>query len=191
MAPADLSTRYCARLLLDWLNQRFETRFELSDTQGEAFVASDGEHRVGLYVAPLWEEEASWEGRLRALAERLDATGTDGSFLLWVPPRADVPAEEPKASDFVLRVQMAATPLPPGGRTEVTFPVTIKMGKMRDEELRAVGLIGSYEYAELEGASVTIKALDPSLFSRLPVVCILADGEVRPTFLPRSLPWAE
>ena len=312
MAPADLSTRYGARLLLDWLNQRFETRFELSDTQGEAFVASDGEHRVGLYVAPLWEEEATWEERLRSLAERLDATGTEGSFLLWVPPRADVPAEEPKASDFVLRVQMAATPLPPGGRTEVTFPVTIKMGKMRDEggyasvvgglsrwwtritenvqgtyhvdssalhrlsndgeareqlwqtigqiaagvelgqaadfeiedawtlqrlpessteagfaivgappsvdptegimvrrsarrrllaanealgaldvELRAVGLIGSYEYAELEGASVTIKALDPSLFSRLPVVCILADGEVRPTFLPRSLPWAE
>ena len=311
MAPADLPTRYGARLLLDWLNQRFETRFELSDAQGEAFVASDGEHRVGLYVAPLWEAEAAWEERLRSLAERLDATGIEGPLLLWVPPRADVPAEEPALSDFVLRVQMAATSLSPGGRTEVAFPVTVKMGKMRDEggyasvvgglsrwwtritesvqgtyhvdssavhrltndgearerlwqtmgeiaggielgqaadfeieeawtlqrlpeseaaagfallgappsvdptegilvrrlarrrlvaanetlgaldvELSAIGLIRSYEYGELEGAGATVKALDPSLFTRFQVICVLADGDVRPTFLPRSLPWA-
>ncbi|MCH8995186.1 MAG: hypothetical protein IH959_09525 [Chloroflexi bacterium] len=58
-------------------------------------------------------------------------------------------------------------------------------------ELRAVALVGIYEYAELETAGATVKALDPSLFSRLQVVCVLADGGVRPTFLPRSLPWAE
>ena len=52
-----------------------------------------------------------------------------------------------------------------------------------------MGLIGIYEYAELEGAGATVKALDPSLYNRLEVVCVLADGEVRPTFLPRALPW--
>jgi hypothetical protein len=59
-----------------------------------------------------------------------------------------------------------------------------------DVELSAVGLVGAYEYAELEGAGATVKALDPSLFSRLQVVCILADGDVRPTFLPKALPWS-
>ncbi len=60
-----------------------------------------------------------------------------------------------------------------------------------DVELRVVGLIGSYEYGDLETAGSTVKAVDPSLFNRLEVLAILADGDVRPTFLPRSLPWAQ
>ena len=311
MAPADLPTRYGARLLIEWLNQRFEAKLDITDAADGALVASDGEHRVGVYIAPLWETTDAWEERLLALAERLNATGVEGSHILWVPPRADLPAEEPALSDFALRVQMAATGLSPGDRTEVAFPVTVTMGKMREEggyasvvgglsrwwtritenvqgtyhvnaaavhritqdgdareqlwqmigkiaegvdvgqaadfeveeawtlqrlpesetnggfvlvgappsvdategilvrrqvrrcllaanealdaldiELRAVGLIGCYEYGELEGAGSTVKALDPKLFNRLEVVCILADGDVRPTFLPRSLPWA-
>ena len=317
-SPTSLS-RYGARLLLDWLNRRFEARFELSDSTGEALVASDGEHRIGLYVAPLWEEDAAWDERLRAIEERLGAGGPEGAFLLWVPPRADVPQDEPDASDFVERVQQAASSLPPGSRTEVPFPAKVTMAKLRDAggyasvvggfsrwwtritekvngtfhvdssavhrvtsdgegrerlwdtlgqlsfsiqvgqavdfqideawtlqrlpgsetqagpglsaaegfalvgappavdptdgivvrraarrrlqaanqaldaldvELRAVGLFGVYEYAEVETAGATVKALDPSLFTRLPAVCILVDGEVRPTFLPRALPWA-
>ncbi len=59
-----------------------------------------------------------------------------------------------------------------------------------DVDMRVVGLLGSDEYAELETAGATVKAVDPSLFNRLEVVSILADGEIRPTFLPKSLPWA-
>jgi len=313
MAPPDRLARYGTRLLIDWLSERFETQFDLSDAQGEAFIASDGEHRIGVYMAPLWDQEGSraWEERLRSMEERLSAGGAGGPFLLWVPPRAGVPVEEPDASDFVRRVGEAAASLPPGGRTEVTFPVTVKMGKTREEggyasvvgalsrwwtritekvngtyhvdsaavhrlthdgdarerlwdtigqlshsievgqavdfeveeawtlqrlpeseqeagfalvgaptsadptegilvrrmarrrlqaanealdalevELRVVGLVGIYEYAELEAAGAMVKALDPSLYNRLQVVCVLVDGEVRPTFLPRSLPWA-
>ncbi|MCH7718971.1 MAG: hypothetical protein IIB21_05825 [Chloroflexi bacterium] len=313
MAPPDRLARYGARLLVDWLSERFETQFELSDAQGDAFVASDGEHRIGVYIAPLWDQEAAtaWEERLRSMEERLSAGDAGGPFLLWVPPRAGVPVDEPDASDFVQRVREAAASLAPGGRTEVTFPVTVKMGKTREEggyasvvgalsrwwtritekvngtyhvdssavhrlthdgdareqlwdtigrlslsievgqvvdfevedawtlqrlpesereagfalvgapnsadptegilvrrmarrrlqaanealdaldvELRVVGLAGIYEYAELEAAGSMVKALDPSLFNRLQVVCVLVDGEVRPTFLPRALPWA-
>ena len=313
MAPPDRLARYGARLLVDWLSERFETQFVLSDAQGDAFVASDGEHRVGVYIAPLWDQEAAtaWEERLRSMEERLSAGGAGGPLLLWVPPRAGLPQEEPAASDFVQRVGEAAASLAPGGRTEVTFPVTVKMGKTREEggyasvvgalsrwwtritekvngtyhvdssavhrlthdgevrerlwdtigrlslsievgqvadfeveeawtlqrlpesereagfslvgappsadptegilvrrmarrrlkaanealdaldvELRVVGLVGIYEYAELEAAGAMVKALDPSLFNRFQVVCVLVDGEVRPTFLPRSLPWA-
>ncbi len=314
MAPPDRLARYGARLLIDWLSERFETRFELSDAQGDAFVASDGEYRIGVYIAPLWDQEAAtaWEERLRSMEERLNASGADGPFLLWVPPRAGLPQEEPAASDFVQRVGEAAASLAPGGRTEVTFPVPVKMGKTREEggyasvvgalsrwwtritekvngtyhvdssavhrlthdgearerlwdtigrlslsievgqvadfeveeawtlqrlpesereagfalvgaptsadptegilvrrmarrrlqaanealdaldvEMRVVGLVGIYEYAELEAAGAMVKALDPSLFNRFEVVCVLVDGEVRTTFLPRALPWAE
>ena len=227
-----------------------------------------------------------------------------------MPPKAGVPIDEPDASEFVLRVENAAASLSPGERTEVTFPVTVRLSKTREEggyasvvgglsrwwtritekvngtyhvnsaalhrltregdarerlwddigrlshsielgqgvdieideawtlqqlsdpesgfvligappavdagegilvrrivrsrlreanealndldvERRAVGLIGSYEYGELETAGATVKAVDASLFNRLEVLTILADGDVRPTFLPRSLPWAQ
>ncbi|MEX1255583.1 MAG: hypothetical protein WEE64_14690 [Dehalococcoidia bacterium] len=312
MAPSDRLARYSARLLVEWLNGRFESQLSLTEAPEGETIATDGAHRAGVYVAPLWEENAAWEELLRSMEERLSAGNVRGPFLLWVPPGAQVPVEEPDASDFVQRVQVAAAPLPPGARTEVRFPVTVKLAKMRVEggyasviggmsrwwtritekvngtfhvdstavhrltldgegrerlwenigalshgldvgqaadfeveeawtlqrlpasetesgfaiagappgadategivvrrmarkrlaaanealdalevDLRAVGLIGVYEYAELEGASSTVKALDPSLFSRLQVVSILADGDVRPTFLPRALPWQE
>lgn len=321
---SDRLAHYAALLLLDWLNQRFDVRFQLGDAPDpepvEGFLATDGGHRIGLYTAPLWEEEPAWQERLRAAEQRLDASGVPGAFLLWLPPGADVPLDEPDASDFAERVGAAAASLPPGGRTEVTFPVPLKLAKMREEagyasvvgalsrwwtritekvdgtwyvdssavhrltqdgqareqlwdnigrlsysvqvgeavdfeideawtlqrlseseaeagpalsgvegfalvgappgsdptegflvrrtarrrlaaankalgaldaELRAVGLIGSYEYAEVETAGATVKALDPSLYGRLQVVCILVDGEVRPVFLPRALPWTQ
>ncbi len=315
MTVPDRLARYGAALLAEWLSHRFETRFELSGAAGGGFVATVAGHRAGLYLAPLWEPDAAWTERLRSMEDRL-AGRLDGAYLLWAPPRADLPSDEPAAASFVSRVQEAAATLAPGGTTEVVFPVDVKMAKMREEggyasvvgglsrwwtriteqvsgtyyvdssavhrltrdgearerlweligrlslsvevgqavefeieeawtlqrlpataglpaaiergvaivgappatdptegiavrraarkrlleanealgemdvELRAVGLLGSYEYADLEGAGSTVKALDPALFNRLEVVCILADGDVRPTFLPRALPWA-
>lgn len=309
---SDLRARYTARLLLGQLNERYDAKLELSDAVGDAFLATDGDHRAGVYVAPLWDSEGAgpWEERLDAMAARL-SEGVDGPFLLWVPPGADIPAEEADASGFAERVLAGAAGLAPGERTEVTFPVTVKMGKTREEggyasvagglsrwwtritekvsgtyqidsrgvhrltsdgaareelwdtigrislsiglgqagefevedawtlqrlpeteersgfalagappsvdptegilvrrtarkrllaanealaeldvELRAAGLIGIYEYAELETAGATVKALDPSFFSQLQVVSVIADGDVRPTFLPAALPWA-
>ncbi len=302
-----LQRRYCARLLVDWLSERFDTRFDLSDDAGDEFIATDGERRIGVWIGPLWEEEAAWTARLDEIARRLPH---DGAYALWVPPKAGVPIDEPDASEFVQRLQNAAASLSPGQQTEVAFPVTVRLAKTSEEggyasvvgglgrwwtritekvngtyhvnsaalhrltqdgearerlwddigrlshsielgqgadieideawtlqqlsdpesgfaligappavdagegilvrrivrsrlrdanealnaldlELRVVGLIGSYEYGELETAGATVKAVDPSLFNRLEVLAILADGDVRPTFLPRSLPWAQ
>jgi hypothetical protein len=322
-------SRHLATLLLDSLNQRFDAHFQRSDEQHpepvEGLVASDGAHRVGLYIAPLWEEDAAWSERLRAAEERLDAFELPGAYLLWVPPRAAVPLDEPDARHFAERVRAAAESLAPGGRIEVMFPVTVRLAKLREEggyasvvgglsrwwtrvtenvqgtfsvdssalhrltldgmvreelwptigrlskgidvgqsaefeideawtlqrlpdgtegpalslsngpalslsngfaligapptvdptegilvrrvarkrlaaakealgpldvELRAVGFVGAYEYAEVETASGTVKAIDPALYSRLAVVSLLVDGEVRPIFAPKSLPWA-
>ena len=306
--PDDRLARTGARLLLDWLNARYEASYALSDGAGDVTVATDGTRRLGLYVAPLWEREDApeWEERLRAAEERL--AGPEGAFVLWVPPGADVPADEPAASGFVSAVQDAARSLAPGARTEVTFARNVRLAKTREEggyasvngalgrwwtrvtekvqgtfvvdastvhritsdgeareklwewigvlsqgvevgqaaefdvdeawtlqrladdaeagftiigappavdptdgilvrrtarkrlaaaneafaglevDARAAGLVGIYEYAELETAGATVKALTPMLFSAFQIVAILADGEVRPTFAPKGLP---
>jgi len=304
----ELASAASARLLVNFLNQRYEAGFAPPQASGGAFTSSDGDHTVGIYVAPLWEEDDAWNAHLAKMENRLSSGG--GSFLLWVPPRAVVPTEEPDASYFVQRVQAGVSSLPEDARTEVTFPVTLRLAKMSEEggyasvigglnrwwtritesvngtfhvnstaihrltmdgearerlwsdigslshsidvgqaadfdvndawtlqrlhdsdshsgvaiiaapsnidptdgifvrrnvrkrlaaanealsalgvDLRVVGLIGSYEYGELETAGATIKSVDSALFNRLEVVSILADGEVCPTFLPKTLPW--
>jgi hypothetical protein len=261
-----------------------------------------------VFVAPLWDDDEGWSAKLRATDQRLAAAALDGSFILWVPPKADLPTEEPDASDFIERVLAVAREMPAGARAEVTFPVQVTLGKMREEggyasvigglsrwwtritekvngtfhvetsrvhritrdgegrerlwenigalshgidvgqaadfmvdeawtlqrlpdhddnsgfaiigappgidpadgvllrrmarkrlaeagEVLArtdvtsscVGLVASYEYADLEGVSSVVKALTPSLFSDIDVICVLADGEVRPTFAPKTL----
>ena len=305
----ELASASSARLLVNFLNVRFEAGFAPPQVAGEAFISADGDHTLGIYVAPLWEEDGDWNAHLTSMESRL--SGGDGSFLLWVPPRAMVPTEEPDASDFVQRVQAGVSSLPEDARTEVTFPVTLKLVKTREEggyasvigglsrwwtritenvngtfhvnstaihrltldgetrerlwtdigslsrgldlgqaadfdvddswtlqrlhdsdshsgvaiiaappnidpsdgilvrrnvrkrlaaanealdaldvDMRVVGLIGNYEYGELETAGATIKAVNSDLFNRLEVVAILADGDVRPTFVPKALPWS-
>ncbi len=317
-------TRYLAQLLLGWLNERYGASFELPDPEpvegpADALLASDGTRRLGVYVAPMWEEDPTFDERLSGMEERLEDIG-DGAFVLWVPPKASVPVDEPDASYFVQRVTAAASALQPGARTEVTFPVTIKLAKLREEggyasvagglsrwwtritenvtgtfsvdsnalhrltldgaareelwftigrlskgidigqsgefeieeawtlqrlpdpatlslpalsgvegskggialvgappavdpndgvlirrmarkrlaaatealaavdaQLRAVALIAAYEYADVETASGTLKAIDPGLYARTQVVALLTDGEVKPIFAPASL----
>lgn len=55
-----------------------------------------------------------------------------------------------------------------------------------DADLKGVGLIAIYEYAEHENVASFVKSLDPALFARLGLVAAIVDGEVRPVFLPRS-----
>ena len=128
--PSDPIALPCARLLIDWLNARYDASFAISDATGDAIVASDGARRVAVYVAPLWDDDASWDERLRTMESRLSG---DGSFVLWVPPKADVPVDEPAASEFVQRVQDAAATLEPGARTEVLFPRPVRLTKQSAE----------------------------------------------------------
>jgi hypothetical protein len=127
---------YLAALVGEWYAERGGTAGAVEgrvDGAIPVFVTAGGD--VAIAVAPLWEPEAdptAEETRARMEA-RLDAGNVHGPFLLWVPPRASVPAEEPAASDFVMRVQLAAAPVPPGGRNEVDLPVQLQMAKTRAE----------------------------------------------------------
>jgi hypothetical protein len=307
------ASAYLTTLLLDWLNKRYESQFRLPPDQLEGpFLASDGARRLAISIAPLWEDDQSWEERLSAAEQRFDALDLPGAYLLWVPPRATVPVDEPESTYFVERVRAAAEQPAAGEQVEVMFPVTIKLAKLREEggyasvtgglsrwwtrvtenvqgtfavdstavhratregmvreelwsmigrlstgisvgqsaefeideawtlqrlpesngtvsldngvqlvgappnvdptdgilirrmarkrlaaanealaplaiDLRTVGFVGAYEYAEVETASGTVKAIDPSLYSRLQIVSLLVDGEVKPIFAPATL----
>jgi hypothetical protein len=56
-------------------------------------------------------------------------------------------------------------------------------------DLKALALVGVWEYGEDEGASAILRGFDPAIFSNIDVVAILADGEVRPALSARTLPW--
>ncbi len=303
---------YAASLLMEWYGGRMGRSYALTTaTDGEppVYVAEADAGRIAVAVAPLWEPEsdAAAEEARQMMEERLDAGSVRGPFLLWVPPRAQVPSSEPEASDFVQRVQQAAAPLLPGTRAEVELPVPVQLAKMRDEggyasvigglgrwwtlitervngtfhvnsakmrrapqsaetrekmfdligdmskglnvgdatefttveawtvqrlsteplgergfaiaqappridpadgslmrrlvrkrlkdaaagldgveaEVKGVGLVAIYEYAEHENVGSFVKSLDPGLFAKVPLLAAIVDGEVRPIFQPR------
>jgi len=130
---------YLAAIFTDWFRERAAAPFILSerrDASTPVFVARTPDNRTAaIAVAPLWDataDPAAEEARA-SMEERLSYGNVRGPHFLWVPPRAAVPADEPAASDFVMRVQMAAAPLLPGARTEVDLPARVQLAKTRDE----------------------------------------------------------
>ncbi len=129
-----LTSRFLAQLTADWLTGRSARSFSLADDADtdDVFLLTDGERRLALAVVYTWEDHPAVEGPRRDIEQRLTEL-VRGPFLLWLPPFADVPSEEPLASDFVSRVQFAASPLAPGGRGEVKLPVRVRVAKQREE----------------------------------------------------------
>jgi hypothetical protein len=129
---------YAASLVSGWLGGRTGVDYALafaSDDPAPVFLADAGGKTLALAIAALWEPETdpASDASRRAMEERLDAGNVRGPHLLWVPPRAAIPSNEPEASDFVQRVQQASGPLQPGGRAEVELPVPLQLAKMREE----------------------------------------------------------
>jgi hypothetical protein len=308
--------RYLGQLFLTWLNQRHgrdftllpETAPAVGDRPAESQLwASDGQYRLALAVDRLFEsEDAAWNDRRLEVEDRL-TRALHAPYLLWMPPRARLPGQEPEESQFMLRVQMGAAPLVAGGRGEVSLPVPLGLGKTQDDgayvsvvgglsrhwaaisepvrgvfnldstafhrlsrrpevraeifvrvadlsrhlsvgegvefeaeeawtieklaegeevlivgcppgfdptdgttvrrlmrrrvaaanealgsleaDLKALALVGVWEYAEDEGASAILRGFDSAIFSNIDVIAILADGEVRPALSAPTLPW--
>ncbi len=134
----DRALTYAAAALVDWFAERSGCAYELNsaiDGDVPVFVANSDAGKLAVAMATLWEPEsdpAAEDARL-AMEERLDAGSVRGPYLIWVPPRAAVPSEEPNASDFVMRAQMACAPMQPGGRTEIDLPVKVQLAKAREE----------------------------------------------------------
>ena len=309
---ADRVDTYAASMLIDWFAAKTGRDYALassSDGDPPVFVADSADGRIAITIAKLWEPQSDQpaEDARAFMEERLTGGLVRGPFLLWVPPRAAVPSDEPLASDFVQRIQQGAAPLAPGDRGEAELPVAVQMAKTRDEggyasvigglsrwwtmitervngtfsvnssqmrrapqsavarekvidhigelakpmnvgdalefdtveawtvqrlareplgesgfaiaqappkidpadgtlmrrivrkrlkdanaaldaveaDVKGVGLLAIYDYAEHENVGSFVKSLDPSLFAKLALVAALVDGEVRPIFTPR------
>jgi hypothetical protein len=308
----DRLATYAASLLVDWFGGRTGRAYEMKSTVGEqtpVFIAESPTGTIAIAIAAMWEPEsdAVAEDARQSMEERLTAGLVRGPFVLWTPPRAQVPTDEPGASAFVQAVQQAAAPLSPGERGEVELPVSVQMAKVRDEggyasviggmsrwwtlitervngtfhvnsakmrrapqsaalreavfdqigelsktmsigdalefdtveawtvqrlpddplgergfaiaqappkidpadgalmrrlirkrlkdanaaldaveaDIKGVGLMAIYEYAEHENVGSFVKSLDPGLFAKLQLLAAIVDGEIRPIFQPR------
>lgn len=170
--PTDLLDAFAARLAFQRLaaqSGRLVSLPEAAPGQPNVFVAEADGARIGLVVARLWEEDPGWNERRMEMAERVRAS-LRGPYLLWMPPGADLPSEEPAATDFVRRISVAGAPLAPGARTEVELPAKVRLAKTRDEGGYAsvVGGLGRYWTAITERLSGTF-LLDTTAIKRAPL----------------------
>jgi hypothetical protein len=124
---------YAVRLFLAWLNERYRRSFAPVPAVGGLWRASDPD-AGGLTIASadLFEADDAWRERCSELASRLEGT-RPGSYLLWQPPGADLPAGEPEESEWARRVVLTASKLASGRSGEVRLPVVMALGKVRDE----------------------------------------------------------
>jgi len=128
----DRAHEYALRLFLAWLNERYGRSFALSGRAGDAWQAEDRPDRLAAASADLSEGDAAWEARRGEIEARLDAA-RPGSYLLWLPPGASLPAGEPDESEWVRRAVLAASRLASGRKGEVRLPVKMLLAKVRDE----------------------------------------------------------
>ncbi len=129
---------YAAALLSEWYGGKTGRPHRLAraiEGTPPVYIAESDGTTAALAIVRLWEPESApaAEDARAFMEERLTGGLVRGPYMLWLPPRAAVPSQEPQASDFVQRVQQAAGPIPPGGRAEFEMPVRIQLAKLRDE----------------------------------------------------------
>lgn len=131
--PMSRATEYAARLFLAWLNERYRRTFTPSGAFADVWQASDAQSGgLSIVTAELFEAPDDWRERCEELSARLDTT-RPGSYLLWQPPRGDLPDGEPEESEWVRRVVLTASKLASGRGSEVRLPVRMALGKVREE----------------------------------------------------------
>ena len=54
-----------------------------------------------------------------------------------------------------------------------------------EADVKGLGLLAIYDYAENENVGSFLKSMDPGLYANVPLIAALVDGEVRPIFQPR------
>jgi hypothetical protein len=163
-------TEVCLDLFLDWLNHTHGHRFHLGDAADRDAVALDGDERLSVAVRPLLDREGdgTWDSARRALEERI-ADGVPATVALWVPMGADLPRDEPAASEFIEHVTQAAIRLGPTERSHVPFPIRLVLRKTADTGgvVSVTGGLNPYWARFTERVSGTYD-LDSSALHRLP-----------------------
>lgn len=115
-----------------WMGSRFYRTFRPADEPSEAFDATlqQRERRIGVTVGLLWDEDARSVDD--EFAELLTSDlEEDGGYVVWLPPGAELPTEEPARSDLRVLLANGLKGLEPGGRREIRIPVTLQLAKIQ------------------------------------------------------------
>ena len=141
----DLSPPYRATLemLAAWMSERYFRTFRVADEDPGAFddLLTQRDRRVGVTLGALWEtteSDASVPG-VEELAEALtgdlqtDRAIDAGAYVVWVPPKAMLPLEDPRFSDLRVSLAKGLAGLARGERREVPILVTVHLAKIQDE----------------------------------------------------------
>jgi len=166
-------TSVAIELSLRWLSETHGRNFRIVEPCESGVVAADDSVRLAIEVRSLLGpiEDTEWLAARTRLEEQI-AAAVPGSFAVWVPAGADLPAGEPAASEFVEHVRQAATKLGPTERAPVPLPVTLFLRKTADtgSVVSATGGLNPH-WARFTGRVSGSFDLDSTRLHRLP------DGE--------------
>lgn len=125
----DSLRRYAVVLCRDWLRSTYSRDLALVDDM----TVADEHDRIAFDVRSLYDSQETAEREAQQNVLRLLNEDAEGAYLLWAPPGADIPADEPERSAFAALVRDTASALAPGQRKEVRFPVTLELRKQENE----------------------------------------------------------
>ena len=132
----------------------------------ERLFAQIGEVSRGLSTGDAVELEASEAWTLQRLASA--ALNETGFAIAQAPPSID-PADGTVMRRLLRRRLRDASEVLAGVEADV----------------KGLGLLAIYDYAENENVGSFLKSMDPGLYANVPLIAALVDGEVRPIFQPR------
>jgi len=116
-----------------WMGERYFRTFRLADEDSEPFdaVFRQRDRRIGVTVAPLWDEAAAPLEGARELEELVSEDVDAGrGYVLWVPPGATLPVDEPRRSDFRIQIAHGVSGLDAAERREIRLPATLRLAKI-------------------------------------------------------------
>ncbi len=130
-------------MVVAWMGNRFYRTFRASDKNSPAFdaILTQRERRIGVTIGRLWDDgpgapetPSGHAAENLAFANLLESDlEQPGSYVLWLPPGATIPTEEPARSDLRLLLSNGLGGLEPGDHREVRIPITLKLAKIEDD----------------------------------------------------------
>jgi hypothetical protein len=137
-----------------------------SESTRDALLDQIGELSRGLSVGSAVELDCSEAWTVQRM--RTEPLGERGFAIAQAPPKID-------PSDGTLMRRLVRKRLKAANEALANVAADVK----------GVGLLAIYEYAEHENVGSFVKSLDPGLFAGLQLIAAVVDGEVRPVFQPR------
>ena len=169
--------RTLVHLLAAWMSERFYRTFRpigINDgTGGYDALLKQRERTVGVFVETLWPVDARPElSEFETLLTQdiaADNLVEPGGYGIWIPPKAEIPTDEPDYSELRLRLAQGLRALGNDERRELRIPKKVRLAKLENEGsyMSVTGGFSTEWLALSEGLTGAFH-LDSSEIARLP-----------------------